>query len=312
MTALALTPAPAPVKTYGRLDWGHDAERGLSMYRVKAVPHVAQQVKRVFPRADQRTPGVILLHDTPGVARDLEWFMLRWQLDITPATLAHVTGEADRHRATEETVLRILDGYLPPNSWRQTVLPARDYQLAADAIHHATGRLLLADDLGLGKTLSAALRFRDPEALPALVVAPVHLCTQWERELAKFLPWLRCHIIRKGQPYDPAKLRGADPRQPDVLIISYPKLAGWADAKAPRCGMGSEAPQFAMLPTGARISGFRNYQLTYIHEHYTCKSSAQGPGDVLPAGCESRRASLRATWWKQLFNAAILSLLRRS
>lgn len=150
MTALALAPSP-PVKTYGRLDYGTNQALGIAMYRINAVPHVAQQMKRVFPRADQNTPGVIWMRDTPAVARDLEWFMTRWPLEADPAVLAHLADQADKHRRTEEAVLLILEGYRPPNGWRELAVPPRDYQLAADAIHHATGRVLLADDLGLGK-----------------------------------------------------------------------------------------------------------------------------------------------------------------
>jgi hypothetical protein len=217
------------VKTYGQLDYAAvGVAAGVRMYRVRAVPHVAQQAKRMFPRCDQSVPGVILMRDTPAVARDLEWFMQRWPLRADPGVLAHLAAEADQHRQTEETVQAILDGYLPPDGWREAALAPRGYQLAADAIVHATGRLLLADDLGLGKSLSAALRLRDPAALPALVVAPAHLCGQWQRELAKFLPWLTSHVVRKGKPYDPAGPRGGS-SQPDVWIMSYFKLGGWAD-----------------------------------------------------------------------------------
>ena len=219
----------AAVKTYGRLDYGADEDRGIRMYRVRAVPHVALQVKRLFPRADPSVPGVIIMHDTPAVARDLEWFMGRWPLQAGPATLAHLTAEADRHRQTEQAVFRIQEGWRPPDSGCALPIPARDYQLAADAIAAATGRLLNSDDIGLGKTFSSILRLRDPEALPALVVAPANLCGQWLRELGKFLPWLTGHVAVKGRPYDPGAMRGGSIRRPDVWIMSYSKLAGWSD-----------------------------------------------------------------------------------
>ena len=97
MTALFVT-ASAPVKTYGHLDYGTNQMLGAAMYRIRAVPYVAQQMKRVFPRADQGTPGVIWMRDTPGAARDLEWFMTRWPLEADSATLplAHLTAQADR------------------------------------------------------------------------------------------------------------------------------------------------------------------------------------------------------------------------
>jgi len=217
------------IKAYGQLAYGADSDAGLRMYRVTAVPHVAANLKRVFPRADKSQPGVIAMHDTREVARDLEWFMQRWPLEADPATLAYLTARAEEHRHTEEAVTAILNGYRPPDDWRQPGMTPRDYQLAADAIAQATGRLLLADDIGLGKTFACLLRLRDPEALPALVVCPVHLCQQWLRELEHTLPWLHGHIIMKRTPYDPAATRASRGRTPDVLIVSYAKLAGWAD-----------------------------------------------------------------------------------
>lgn len=60
-------------------------------------------------------------------------------------------------------------------------------------------------------------------------MAPVHLARQWLAELNKTLPWLTGHIITKGQPYDVSGRRDMKGRQPDLLVISYAKLAGWAD-----------------------------------------------------------------------------------
>lgn len=216
-------------KTYGQLAYGATEDASIRLYRVTAVPHVAAHLKRVFPRADKTRPGVILMHDTREVARDLEWFMQRWPMQADPATLAYLAGRAEEHRQLEETVAAILDGYQPPNNWREPAMTPRDYQLSADAIVHATGRLLLADDLGLGKTFACLLRLRDPEALPALVVCPVHLCQQWLRELERALPWLHGHVVTKGTPYDPAAKRASRGRKPDVLIASYAKMPGWAD-----------------------------------------------------------------------------------
>lgn len=214
--------------TYGLIVQGTDGQ-GRAAFAVRAVPHVAQKLKRVFVRANAGTPGVIFLRDTLEVGRDLAWFMERWPLAASEATAGYIAARAAEHQATEQAVAAILDGYVPPNGWREPILTPRGYQLAADAIVHRTGWLLLADDLGLGKTFTAALRLRDPEALPAVVVCPPNLCGQWQRELAKAMPWLRTHIATKGTPYDPAAKRGSDGRQPDVLILSYPKLAGWAD-----------------------------------------------------------------------------------
>jgi SNF2 family DNA or RNA helicase len=58
---------------------------------------------------------------------------------------------------------------------------------------------ILADDMGLGKTLQTLAHIlTEKEAgrltQPALIVAPVSLLGNWQREAARFCPSLRTHI----------------------------------------------------------------------------------------------------------------------
>lgn len=64
----------------------------------------------------------------------------------------------------------------------------------------------------------------EPSTRPALVVTLTHLPAQWEREIHKFAPQLTTHIATKGTPY---KLQ-----MPDVLIMNYHKVYGWAEVLA--------------------------------------------------------------------------------
>lgn len=206
--------------SYGTLQRVHAPEAGWAL---RPVPHVALRVKRIFPRIRTTSGGAdgpaLTIKDTPEVAHELLWVMDRWPFLASVDDLAYLRERASAYEQTRSDVEAILAGYVPPDTWRDTALPPRDYQLAACSIVHRTGRLLLTDELGLGKTVSALLVLRDPEALPAVVVCPVHLQTQWERECERFLPWLTPHVARRGQPYD---ISGAD-----VLILSYHKLDGW-------------------------------------------------------------------------------------
>jgi SWI/SNF-related matrix-associated actin-dependent regulator of chromatin subfamily A-like protein 1 len=53
------------------------------------------------------------------------------------------------------------------------------------------------------------------------VVVPSHLCSQWERELKRFLPSITTHVIRGFKNY-PLPLV-------DVIITSYNRLNPWQD-----------------------------------------------------------------------------------
>lgn len=200
------------VTTYGTLTWDNNT------WVIDAVPYVTMRVKRIFPRVEQRH-RVVWIRDTPEVARDLEWLLERHPMVVDDDTMARLQDRARQHRETERVRAEIIAGDHVLDL-KEPARPAREYQLQAADLALSTGRLLLADDVGLGKTFSGLLMLRDPEALPALVVTLTHLPKQWERELKASLPWLTSHIARSTTPYDV---------DADVLIMNYAKVSGWAD-----------------------------------------------------------------------------------
>lgn len=206
-------PQPPPPGTYGWLRWESN------VWVLETVPSVAMRIKRIFPRVEQKASSEIWIRDTAEVARDLEWLMERHPLAAEPDVLARLKDRAGQHRETEQTRIKILKGEHQLDLKEPARAP-RPYQLQAADLCLATGQLLLADDLGLGKSFSGLLVLRDPDALPALVVTMTHLPRQWARELDASLPWLSSHIVKGTTPYD---------IDADVIIISYSKLAGWGD-----------------------------------------------------------------------------------
>lgn len=218
-----------PRRTYGR------AVLKKGEWHIEAEPHVMMRLKRVFGRLRGKTPKTTRLRDSLDVCRDLAWFCERFPLEVEPA--GYLEERATDHRQRAEDVARLFSGRLEPRAF-EMALPPRPYQqIAANALL-IRRRLLLADDVGLGKTVSAITALTEPTTRPALVVTLAHLPKQWEREIHRFAPSLRTHVLRKGTPYDLGRVRaksGDGQRQlfsdfPDVLISTYHKLAGWADA----------------------------------------------------------------------------------
>ena len=207
-------------RTYGKITLNELAGRWM----LELEPQVAIRLKRVFARATAGMRGIILLTDTTEVARDLEWVLERWPLDIDPLTAVYLKGRADQHRATEARIAEILVGGgarldLPQEPAR----PPRDYQRTAVDMLRARRSLLLTDELGLGKTYTALLSLVHPDALPAIVVPPTHLPRRWITELTDSFPWLTWHLAAKTTP----PTGWAESVKPDVLIIPYSRLAGW-------------------------------------------------------------------------------------
>lgn len=230
------------------------------IWAVQCAPHVALRLKRIFSKLGTHARNVYALSDTIDNARDLQWFLERYPLEIAAEDLAYLEKRAQEHRDQQELVARTLSRVGDRPAFKMA-LPPREYQRDAAALVLASGGLLLADDVGLGKTVSTICVFTDPRALPALVVAPTHLPRQWQRELGRFLPDLRTHVLRKTKPYDltdvckgkhrwiaDEKARGGavcsrcDTHRddayhgrvgvPDVIITSYSKLPGWAETLA--------------------------------------------------------------------------------
>jgi superfamily II DNA or RNA helicase len=203
-------------RTYGALKYNE------GYWYMKLAPHVAIRVKRMFPRVQQARTGIISIKDTPEVGRDLEWLLERHPLQVDDVSMTRLTQRAGEHRATERAVESIMIGGGPAllGGFQEPGRPGREYQTQAADLVWRTGRLLLGDDVGLGKTQSALMLLRDPATLPALVVTLTHLPMQWLRELQVVMPWLTGHIATKRTPYDV---------DADVLIMNYAKMTHWVD-----------------------------------------------------------------------------------
>ncbi|HHX49888.1 MAG TPA: DEAD/DEAH box helicase [Clostridia bacterium] len=84
---------------------------------------------------------------------------------------------------------------------------------------------ILGDEMGLGKTLQAIaflLSERNHRQVPDLVVAPTSLLYNWEAEVKKFAPSLKCLVVA-GTKSERRGLLEKHPRV-DLLITSYPLL----------------------------------------------------------------------------------------
>lgn len=222
------------MRTHGQLLAGRRRDDSV-IWKMVTVPHIVMRAKRVFRRLEKSHAGELHLSNSPETCRDLEWFLDRYPLAMSEADQALLRAGASQHRETIATLEDIMDTSYQPASIDLALEP-HAFQLRAKEIYLHTRGLLVADDVGLGKTVTAICSFTDPRTLPAVVVTLAHLPKQWEREIRKFAPGLKVHVIKKGQPYELPKsgaLLGAG--GPDVLVINYHKLAGWSQVLAEYC-----------------------------------------------------------------------------
>lgn len=194
-----------------------------NVWMIRCEPHVKTRLKRVFPQVSQYASECIELTDNPANCHDLLWFLDRYPMHIE--SLEYLKSESSNYEKLKEDILDVMD-YKRPIKKFELAVPPYEYQRAAADLLLSVKGLLLADDLGLGKTVSAICPMILPETLPVLFVTMTHLPKQIEREINRFAPHLKCHILKKGSPYP---LHKKDEVAPDVIICSYSKLNGWAE-----------------------------------------------------------------------------------
>jgi SNF2 family DNA or RNA helicase len=82
----------------------------------------------------------------------------------------------------------------------------------------------LADDMGLGKTIQALAFLLHEKARgekrPVLIVGPLSVLGNWQREAQRFAPGLRCHLHHGGDRWH-GEAFAAEMAQFDVVITSY-------------------------------------------------------------------------------------------
>ena len=153
-------------------------------------------------------------------------------LHLEPDALSEATyafPDPDRARGSapgrllhDAARLRLRSGAGPFRSMGRLSVSPRPYQLVPliMALRLDPVRLLIADDVGVGKTIEAALIARellDRSAIQRIgVLCPPHLCEQWVRELSEKFN-IEAALV---QPSQMARLERGLPR-PDLNVFQY-------------------------------------------------------------------------------------------
>lgn len=229
-------PLARPDRTYGELKYKPATKSVSACWELTAEPHVVQVAKRLWKRAGRATSR-IKLEATPSTAIDLAWLLIRYPVKMSDVDRELLNRSAREHEDRIRRVQDYLGQHLPPPKF-ELAIPPYDYQAREAAVILEQGFLLIADAVGLGKSASGITVMTNPDALPAIVVTLTHLPKQWAREIKKFAPWLRVHVIRNGPLYPLTGAIGEDGQRclpgvaPDVIVTSYSKLAKWAPVLA--------------------------------------------------------------------------------
>jgi hypothetical protein len=186
-------------------------------------PHVALRLKSLFPRIPRHARVPFYLTGGPQLDADLSWFLQRYPLRMSAGDVLKLTERKTLFETQQAALGSILSA-----DWKPTTKlmfrhnrPPYPYQQQAAEMCRRLGRLLLLDDVGMGKTISALATIAVPELLPAAIVVQPHLADQWKDEYIDAFTHLKAHIIKGTRPYElpPA----------DIYIFRYTNIAGWVD-----------------------------------------------------------------------------------
>jgi hypothetical protein len=305
------------MRTFGHLSlqtMEYPARRGVRVEKNGFVindlePHACIRLKGIFSHLNEGQADNFQFLHTPENCHLLLWFMDLYPLQLDEHCRRLLKRGRRNHLAdTREKYSLLTEGYAPAVLKLNEPYEARPYQLKAAELVGRARRLVIADDLGLGKSLTALLVCYQPRALPALVVCKAHLPVQWKEEAVGKFTNLRAHHIKTGKPY---KLPPAD-----VYIISYHLLAKWVDVlrRQIRYVIFDEVQELRRCGEYDAWAGFK-YTQKYAAAMAICEAATYAVGlsatpimnygiemfnvlECLHPGCLGRRRDFEREWCK--------------
>lgn len=202
----------------GKLDYD-----GNSWALIDLKPHVSMRFKGMFKGIPEGQTPPFILRDRLDRAADLDWFMQRYPLEVTDRAAKRLAEGVEAYNAQRqrlETLKRPDYQPLIDPGFRTGEKPFK-YQLRAAEMARANGGLLLLDDVGLGKTVSALAAVSDGWGLPAAVVVQPHLQRQWVVDYINRFTNLRAVMVKDRN------VRDLEPA--DIYLFRYSNIAAWGN-----------------------------------------------------------------------------------
>jgi hypothetical protein len=146
-----------------------------------------------------------------------------------PLPVDAVVGEGWLPEFLSGTADTVMEPVTPPAGFTATLRPYQQRGVAWLAFLDKVGLgACLADDMGLGKTVQVlaleALSRADGRRAPTIVVCPMTVVGNWQREAARFTPDLSVHVHHGADRKHGAELAAAAAEH-DLVITTYPLVA---------------------------------------------------------------------------------------
>ena len=163
------------------------SKRGMAVIKFPYDPEIIAEVKKL----PQRIWDMKKKHWTAPITIGVLEFADKYKFDVEDSVREKIIELTKK--STELLVQSTsTDADINIPSLNGTLMP---YQKAGVAYAGSVGRCLIADQMGLGKTVEAIASLEYRDAFPAIIVCPASLKENWKREINKWLPHRTVNIL---------------------------------------------------------------------------------------------------------------------
>jgi len=205
------------VRTYGKIYLAEDNKWHIN----NAEPHVCIKLKALFTKISRGATQPFKFLNTDENCNDLLWFIDRYPLTVSDSDFYLLKkGKKKHNKDINDLEAILLPDYKPQVVKLKEPYVVRHYQLTGNEVYLKCKRLLIGDDIGLGKTVIGIISCLEKVTRPCVVVVQTHLPKQWKDAVEQFTD-LKVHLVKGTKPYDlpPA----------DIYITKYSCLSGWVN-----------------------------------------------------------------------------------
>lgn len=137
------------MRTYGNIKLSDDKKQWIIS---GAEPHICLKLKAIFVKIKRSATQPFKFLNTPETCHDLLWFTERYPLAISEQDASVMKRDKKKHINTINELEQILmPGYNPMPVKLNEGFEARHYQLSGVDVYMKCKRILIGDDIGLGK-----------------------------------------------------------------------------------------------------------------------------------------------------------------
>ena len=163
------------------------SKRGMAVIKFPYDPEIITEVKKL----PQRIWDMKKKHWTAPITIGVLELADKYKFDVEDSVREKIIELTKK--STELLVQSTsTDAEISIPTLNGTLMP---YQKAGVAYAGSVGRCLIADQMGLGKTVEAIASLEYRDAFPAIIVCPASLKENWKREINKWLPHRSVNIL---------------------------------------------------------------------------------------------------------------------